>query len=314
MNDMDKRRLEGTDLDLSVITYGPMRATRGIEAEAAERTMRRVIDLGCNSLHSSYEYGVRWMMQNVLKDHPQRHDLHHTIKVPVPDWDDAGFDPAKFEAQVDEALTDLCAERIAIVQWMWRIRPHDEAQRLPRLAACIDDAIATFERLKDKGKVGHLATFPYFPESARKALERPEIRALIAYYNPLEMEMASLFAELDHSKRGFLTIRPLMEGILTDRYTDQASLPADHRLAKPSYAEHFATRDALARAFPEATADGMTRFAMRFPLLYPGCASVIVGINTEEQADELAGMVEGISPDMDLVGRVEAFWQSRQTG
>jgi len=311
---MERRRLRGTDLDLSVITYGPMRATTNAEAGDAERTFRTVLDQGINSLHSSYEYGVRWMMHEVLKDHPKRHELHHTIKVPVPDWDDAGFDAAKFEQRIDEALGELCTDRIALVQWMWRIRPHDEEHRLPRLAAVIDDAIATFERLRDKGKVGHLATFPYFVESARAALAKERVRALIAYYNPLEMEMATLFDELDASDRGFLAIRPFYEGILTDRYADPAALPADHRLAKEKYRPQFAARAALAEAFPQETADGMTRFALRFPLAHPGCASVIVGINTVEQARMLASMTDDVTPDTDLVRRVEAFWRERVAG
>jgi len=195
------------------------------------------------------------------------------------------------------------------------VRPHDEAHRLPRLAAVLDDAIACFERLRAKGKVGHLATFPYFVESARSALERREIRALIAYYNPLEMEMAALFDELERTDRGFLAIRPFHEAILTDRYSDPDALPADHRLAKNRYRPLFAARNALADAFPEAVAGGMSRFALRFPLLHPLCATVIVGINTEQQARELAAMVEGgVSPDVDLVRRVEAFWREHVAG
>jgi len=291
-----------------------MRAVYGHDAEAAERTMRAVIDLGVNSLHSSYEYDVRWMMHNVLKDHPRRHELLHTIKVPVPDWDDPGFDASKFEGRIDEALDELCTDRIALVQWMWRVRPHDEAHRLPRLASVLDDAIDCFTRLQEKGKVGHLATFPYFVESARAALARGEIRALIAYYNPLEMEMASLFDELDRTGRGFLAIRPFYEGILTDRYADPAALPADHRLAKEKYRELFDRRAGLAEAFPDATAAGMTRFAIRFPLMYAGTASVIVGINTVEQAEMLAGMVDGVEPDRAFVSRVESFWRAQELG
>lgn len=306
---MDKRRLDGTDLDMSVICYGPMRVAQDRDdPDLPEhmRAMRAAIDRGVNTIHSSYEYGVRWMMHDVLKDHPQRHDLLHVIKAPVPDWDDADFDPDKLEQRVDEALRDLCAERIALVQWMWRCRPHDEAHRLPLLARIHDRVVEAFARLQDKGKVGHLACFPYFPDSAAAAMAHPAERALIAYYNPLEMEMSPVIDDLATDGRGFMAIRPLFEGVLTDRYAAHSDVPAGHRLAKEKYADAFARRAALAREIPEA-AESMTRFAIRFPLMSANCASVVVGLNTEAQVDQICSYAQGVTPDPETVRRVRVL-------
>jgi len=306
---MDRRNLWGTDLEVSTICYGPMRAPTRADDPALDQhrgAMAAAIERGVNFIHSSYEYGVRWMMNGVLRDHPARHDLLHVIKVPVPDWDDPGFDPARFEACIDDALTDLCTSRIALVQWMWRCRPHDEAHRLPRLAAVQDDAVACFERLRDKGKVGHLACFPYFPDSAGAAMAHPEQQALIAYYNPLELEMSPVIDALAADGRGFLAIRPLFEGVLTDRFATQAEVPAGHRLADPKYGPAFARRAALARAIPEA-AKGMTRFAIRFPLCSASCASVIVGLNSPAQVHDICDAAEGAAPDPETVARVRAL-------
>ncbi len=306
---MDTRRLQGTDLDLSVICYGPMRAAQNRDDPDLPqhmRAMRAAIDRGVTAIHSSYEYGVRWMMHEVLKDHPARHDLLHVIKAPVPDWDDPDFDPDKLEQRIDEALRDLCADRIALVQWMWRCRPHDEAHRLPLLARIHDRVAEAFARLRDKGKVSHLACFPYFPDSAAAAMAHPGQRALIAYYNPLEMEMSPVIDGLAADGRGFLAIRPLFEGVLTDRYRDHADVPAGHRLAKDKYADAFARRAALVRAIPEA-AEGMTRFAIRFPLMSANCASVVVGLNSERQVDEICTHAQGVAPDPETVRRVRAL-------
>jgi len=180
---MDKRSLDGTDLDFSVICYGPMRiAQDSSDPNLAEhqRAMRTAIDRGVNFIHSSYEYGVRWMMHDVLIDHPARHDLLHVIKTPVPDWDDPEFSADKLERRIDEALQDLCTDRIALVYWMWRCRPHDEAHRLPLLEKVHDTVIETFERLREKRKVDRVACFPYFPESAAAAMTHPSERLLIA--------------------------------------------------------------------------------------------------------------------------------------
>jgi aryl-alcohol dehydrogenase-like predicted oxidoreductase len=104
---MKYRRLGGTDLDVSVVCLGPMRAAAkepgtDEKSSAGELALRRPLDLGVNFLHSSYEYGTRWMMGRVLKDHPKRAELHHIIKVLVPDFTDGDrFDPAKFRLRPD---------------------------------------------------------------------------------------------------------------------------------------------------------------------------------------------------------------------
>ncbi len=90
---MKYRRLGGTDLDVSVVCLGPMRAAAkepgdDEKSRLGELALRQALDAGVNFLHSSYEYGTRWMMSRVLKDHPKRGELHHVIKVPVPAFQD----------------------------------------------------------------------------------------------------------------------------------------------------------------------------------------------------------------------------------
>ena len=151
---MDKRYIGGTDLHVSVVCYGPMRLAQNQEdpnIDVHKRAMCAAIDQGINFIHSSYEYGVRWMMHEVLKEHPERHNLLHVIKAPVPDWEDAEFNADQLEKIVDDALRDLCTDRIALVQWMWRCRPHDEENRLPLLNKIHDKVAGSFDRLSDKG-------------------------------------------------------------------------------------------------------------------------------------------------------------------
>lgn len=303
---MDRRRLPGTGLDVSVICFGPMRAAQDRsdpDLQMHKRAMSMAIERGINFIHSSYEYGVRWMMHDVLKDHPARHDLLHVIKAPVPDWDDSDFDANKLEHRIDEALKELCTERIALVQWMWRCRPNDEVNRLVLLEEVHDRVVATFERLRERGKVGHLACFPYFPESAAAAMARPAQEALIAYYNPLELEMSPVIERLAAEERGFLAIRPLFEGVLTDRYVAHRDVPDGHRLANEKYSAAFSARERLAIRIPEA-GSGMTRFAIRFPLMSANCASVVVGLNSEAQVTEICNHAEGVIPDPVTVARV----------
>lgn len=313
---MDYRRLQGTDLDVSVLCFGPMRAAAkepGTDprSSAGARALAAALDAGINFVHSSYEYEVRWMMNGVLKDHPKRHDIHHIIKVPAPDFEDGGrFDATKFRLRIDEALRELATERIAVVQWLWRAKPNEDEQRLPMLPLLLEDVMEVFEALREEGKVGWIMPFPYTVPCARAALETGRFSGLVAYYNPLEMEMAYLFSELERRGQGFLAIRPLYQGVLTDRRPDQESLSAGDRLRDPEHAPLFARRTAVAKEFASETRGSMTRFALRFPLFSPIVASVIVGLNNEEQVSEAVAMMDNVEPRPDLVERAKRLSES----
>ena len=113
-------------------------------------------------------------MGSVLASHPSRHDIHHVIKVPVPDVDDGGrFDAAKFRLRVEEALAELHTDRIAVIQHLQRAKPNTDERRLPDIAAVDEPLRETFETLRAEGKV---ATSPPFrtPPRSPNRLWRPE--------------------------------------------------------------------------------------------------------------------------------------------
>lgn len=311
---MQHRRLGGTDLDVSVICFGPMRsATKDPvdddRSRAGEAAMHAAIDAGVNFIHSSYEYRTRWMMERVLKNHPKRHDLHHVIKVPVPDFKDGGrFDPAKFHQRIDEALRELHAERIAVLQWMWRSDPNEDDLRLPMLGTVLDDVAAEFEKARDAGKAGFLMTFPYTVPCARAAVDSGRFAGLIAYYNPIEMEMAGLFDDMEARDIGFLCIRPLYQGILTDG-RDPARMKADDRFLDTKFADDLRKRAKVAEAFAAEIGDSMTAFALNFALASPVVASLIVGLNSPEQVAGTVRAVEDGSLSPRIVTRAYELWQ-----
>lgn len=315
---MDYRRIGGTDLDVSVLCFGPMRAAAKDGADtdtsrAGARALEAALASGVNFLHSSYEYGTRWMMTEVLRGHPKRHDIHHVIKVPVPDRDDgSAFSEAKFRMRVEEALSELAAERIAVLQWMWRTRPHDDAHALPVLADIADELTAAFERLRDEGKAGHLMTMPYTVPTARAALDTGRFTGLVGYYNAIEMEMADFFDEMQAGDRSYLCIRPLYQSILTDRRSSWEEVPDDHYLqrTRKENPDAFRQRQAVADAFADEIDGSMTRFALRFPLFSPTVASVITGLNTEAQVDEAVAALDGVEVRPDLVKRAQDLWRS----
>ncbi len=313
---MRYRKLVGTDIEISEICLGPMRAaTKGEPADdakskAGENALRAALDCGVNFLHSSYEYGTRWMMERVLRDHPKRHDLHHVIKVPVPDFKDGGiFDAVKFRLRIDEALRDLHAERISVLQWMWRDDPNDDDRRLAMLPRILDDVVAEFEKMRDAGKADCLMTFPYTPDCAKAAIETGRFAGIIAYYNPVEMEMAPLFDDMARRDMSFLCIRPLYQGILTDARSGPGGLAAGDRFADPKYADDFAKRAKIAETFADEIGDSMTAFAIRFALAHPRVGSVIVGLNSPAQTEGIVGALDRPALPADVVDRALDLWR-----
>jgi len=315
---MDYRRLAGTDIDVSILCFGPTRtaaAEPGDDPRTREgvKAFNAALDAGINFIHSSYEYrlGSMAMMSSVLKDHPKRHDLHHVVKVPAPDFEDKDvFTEARFRQRVEEALRLFHAERISVLQYMWRSEPNTDERRVPMLPKIIDDVVGTFERMREEGKVSCLMNFPYTVPAARAALDTSKFRGLLAYCNPLTMEMAELFPELESKGLGFIAIRPFYEGLLTDKRSTPASLPANDRLHEYDVAELFRTRDAVAATFAEQIDGSMTRFALKFPLYSPVTASVVVGLNTVQQVHDAVEMVGHVEPRPDLIERGIRLWKS----
>lgn len=292
---MKLRRYGNTDLMVSELCFGTMRyaSKSGAEdatSDAGRRALDEAIDRGVNFIHSSYEYGTRWLTGKVLEHHPKRGELHHIIKVNVPDWGAPAFNGAEFRRQIEDALRELHAERIAVVQHLQRGRvprelvygPEGEAQRLAEFEAVIEPLREAFEELRAEGKVGHLATFPYTVGYARKAVESGAFSGVVAYYNILETEMRDLFDDMAARGMGFIGIRGLMAGLLTDARVNRAATPPADRFRDPAWDRAY---DQLAelRSGLSGSIASWTDLALRFSVADERIVSTVVGINQPEQ-------------------------------
>ena len=298
---MNKRKFGNTDLEVSEICFGPMRFSArepgsDEKSNAGKRALERALERGLNFIHSSYEYGTRWAVGQVLKDHPKRHDLHHIIKVPVPDSADNGkFDPSKFRLRVEEALRDLHTDRIDVLQHLQRAKPNDDDLRIPNIPSVQEPMIETFAKLKEEGKVGYLTTFPYTPGFGGEALKTGAFSGMVAYYNLIEMEMAEFFPDLESQEQGFFCIRPFMAGLLTDRRADRSRLPEGDRFQDDRWTPAYERLDLLRSHFGDAV-ESWTQFAVKFALCHPVVTSLIVGLNSPEQVDQVLDAADGAYP------------------
>ena len=119
---------------------------------------------------------------------------------------------------------------------------------------------------------------------------------MVAYYNAIEMEMGSFFEDMQTKGQGFFCIRPFMGGLLTDRRIDRDQLPSTDRMRASSWDPAYERLTLLKAAFGE-TVDSWTSFAIKFVLCHPVVTSLIVGLNTPEQVDQVFDAADGNYPD-----------------
>jgi aryl-alcohol dehydrogenase-like predicted oxidoreductase len=311
---MRKRRFGNTDLEVSEVTFGAMRFVPGAKGNPDEAEGRRALlaalDAGIDTIHSSHEYGTRYALDQVLRDHPKRHEIKHVIKVQVPDYAEPVFDPAKFRAQIEEGLKDLHTDCIAIAQHLQRGVPkdiiYDERGDPPRIAAmpAVNDVLMeTLEKLRDEGKVAYLATFPHTPGFARKAIASGVFDGMVAFFNLVETEYTPLFDDMKARGMGFFSMRPFREGVLTDKRARRDALPADDPHRGPATDTAYRRFEALQREL-EGRVASWNELAVKFSLAHPLIASVIVSMNTVEQVEGVLKAADGNYPDPTFINHV----------
>ncbi len=296
---MESRAFGNTGLKVPPICYGTMRYANkdGMYDEKSKegaRALEAAIERGIDFIHSSYEYKTRWLTSRVLAHHPKRHDLKHIIKVNVPDWGDGVFSQKKFTEQIEQALKELHTERIAIVQHLQRgdfsrdIAYSDEAepQRVQEADTVFDLLGEVFEKLRQEGKVQHLASFPYTVGYAKRCLQSDLFSGLVAFYNCLETEMSDYFDQMKSQGMAFIGIRALAGGLLTQNRVDRNTLPEGDRFLSPQWDRLYSQLQEFRATLPEEP-ENWTRFAIRFSISDPFITSTVLSINTIAQLDEV---------------------------
>jgi len=316
---MNVRKFGSTDLELSEICFGTWRyaspeGTRNEQSDAGGRALRRGLEQGINCIHSSHEYGTRWLTGEVLKDQPQRSHLHHIIKVNEPDFGEERFDRGRFRRQIENALRELHTDRISIVQHLQRgsatkatvYTAHDDAIRIREFDRDRDDLLEESEKLKQEGKISALASFPYTVGFAEHAIGSGVYDGVVTYFNLLETEWLDLFPALEERGMGVVGIRPLCAGLLTDKRIDRGSLPPGDRLADAKWDSKYQQLAAI-RETMEAAPASWTRYAIAASLAHPLVASTALSINNEQQLDDALQAADGNYPPQSELQRIHGI-------
>lgn len=202
---------------------------------------------GVTTFHSSHEYAGHDMFCALMR--MLRKPVVHVAKIAVPHFEERDFSAVRFREHVDRELTALGVGRLDIVQWLVRSKPIADVPRLGILQRCAEEMARVWEALVAEGKVGVLTSFPYSPTFAAAALAATPCAGLVSYLNVVERELVPLLDDMATRGQGLLAIRPLCAG----------QLPADVAVGE----------------------------ALRFPLLHPAVASVVVSVSSVAHAAEV---------------------------
>lgn len=227
-----RRAFGASGVELATVTFGTMRLlASGFDVASATGFLLSLYDAGVTSLHVSAEY-ESWRLTcevvRALRKARPNGPLEIVAKHAAPHFDEVGFDPAVARARLDALRLGLGVDRIDVVQWMVRHTPNEDT---PRLAVLDRDAAAiedAWAGMKADGAVGAVTVFPYSAAFLRAALDLPWLDGLIDYLNLLELDAAPFLDALAASGRGFAAIRPLAAGRLADRAKEALRFPLLH--------------------------------------------------------------------------------------
>ncbi len=215
----------------SRIILGTMRWT-DVERSAADWAgfLEAVHDLGITTLHSSSEYDTFPLLCSALAElRLASPDIafRHVVKLADPHFGEDGFDAARLESRIDTYRTALAVDCIDDIQWMWRQRLDDDAQRIADMTAQADAIAAARDRLVGAGKIGRLLCFPYSPAFGQAVVATGAIDGLVVYRNGSERSDDVAIVAAAKQTLPTLIIRPFHAGALLAEGADPRALLAD---------------------------------------------------------------------------------------
>jgi aryl-alcohol dehydrogenase-like predicted oxidoreductase len=295
---MERRRLGGTDLEISPVGIGTAPVGSGRDWAAwwgpqdeqdSLRAIHAALDVGVNWIDTAPFYGWGRAEEIVGRAVQGRDDVLVFTKCgTVPDeerGDRMDLRPATIRADVEASLRRLRLERLDLVQL------HDVDRTTP-----IEESWGEVQQLVAEGKVRYGGISNHPAADIERALAVGPVGALQYQYSLLhrdpEREILPLAVE---GGIGVLTWSPLGAGFLADGFDPATLDPHDFRRTHP-FAELDLTelRTTLSRVGGGTAAQA----ALAWVLHRPGVAGAIVGIRNEAEARELAGVADlRLSPD-----------------
>ena len=310
---MERRALSGMPEGVSVITLGTMLFGRPVPRPDAIDLVHAALDLGVNLFDTAdiYEGYDRYLgspggvAEAILGEalRGRRDRAYITTKVGNPvgsgpdgghpagaDYSGTGLGAAHVEQQIDASLRRLQTDYVDYYLL------HIADAETP-----LEDTLGAVDRLVTAGKVRHWGFSNFDADQietmlslCRDGAAAPPVMAQ-PQYNWLERDLESGY--LPVCQRAGIAItpyRPLAGGLLSGKYQRGTALPAGSRAAESAWIDaDDIPYEELAPFHEEAAAAGVSPacYAVRWLLGREGVVSVVAGVKSPAQLEELAACV-----------------------
>ena len=316
---METRPLGGTNVMVTRVILGcgnfggigssPAFFGQGTTKEDAIRLLDTAWELGITTFDTADAYGGgrsesfigEWLS---TKQAAVRDTIVIATKTfnPMEEGQDHGLGRARIRRQVDDSLTRLGVERVALYL------AHDFDPDTPQ-----EETLKAFDDLVRAGKVGAVGASNFTGDQLAEALEVSALEGLTRYewvqngFSLLEQgDRETVFPLLHEHGLGYTPFSPLAGGWLTGKYRRGEDLPAGSRMTlRPEPYEGYRSDrvlDALEALEREAAERGvsMATLALAWALSLPELTSVIVGPG---RAEHLAPATEALEIDLSPADR-----------
>ena len=321
---MRYRQLPRTDIQLSEICFGAARFvppnSPSDQWKDGFAVLDAAIDAGVNVIHSSEHYRTFEALSSYMHRSPKANELHHIIKVQSPDYLEAGIDIGSLRTEIENLLRKLNTDHLAVMQHLQRgpncpkdlvYNSQGDEIRIPAMPSITDDVMALAEDLKDEGKIGTIMTFPHTMGFARAILAHADIDGVIHFFDLLETEMMEFFDEMTRRDMGFIAVRPLLQGMLTDRRVQRDQLSADDPKSESNWDPWYELLERVKDAIGEQP-ENWAEFALQFSLAPENVTTSIVRLNTLEQVASAVSVTERDLLPAQLLADVDEVVRSRK--
>lgn len=180
--------------DIHPLVLGTMRlADKALSATQVSDLLINATSFGVNGLHVSSEYASFALLSQAMQKIPKAKRQHFRLiaKIAGPHFDAERFSAQDLQQRVDEVLSGLGVEQLAIAQWMWRLNPLDDEIRIARMTEQADEMRDAFSSLIKSGKVAEVGCFPYSDRFMQSAFNLELVSSHINYLNPWEIPLST---------------------------------------------------------------------------------------------------------------------------
>jgi aryl-alcohol dehydrogenase-like predicted oxidoreductase len=297
---MQTRRLGNTDLELTPVGIGTAPIGSGKDwpvfwgpqdADESIRAIRRALDLGANWIDTAPFYGWGRAEEIVARAVERRSDeaLLFTKCGTIPHESDSRMDlrPEAIREDLEASLRRLRVERVDLLQI------HDVDRAVP-----IEETWGAILELVAEGKVRHGGISNHPADLVERALAVGPVAALQYEYSLLHRAPERDIIPLaERHGIGVLTWGPLASGFLVDGFMPDALDAEDFRRTHPYALLDLGPLRAKLQAIGARQGRSSAQVALAWVLRQPAVAGAIVGIRSEQEAEELPGAATmGLDP------------------